>query len=331
MSFRQIETLRAIDDAGSLVQAAAALNMTPAALTARVKGLEESVGLRLFDRTPAGMRLTKAGESALGASRMVEQAMRNFADTLAAIRTGDGGLLSVGAVSTAKYFAPKLIAAFVALRPKLDLRFLIGNRDATIESLRASEVEIALCGRPPRDMAVDSTPLGPHPYVLVAAPDHRLAGLYGLSHADLAGETFLIREAGSGTRSLFEGFIGETGGRPVKLGMELGSNESIKQAVMAGLGIALLSAHTIGAEIESGRLVRLDVVGLPIIRHWYVIFRTDRSLSPTARAFRNFAEREGGRFLPQLGNDTATEGGGRPVAAPAHRQGLSGVLDAETG
>ena len=140
----------------------------------------------------------------------------------------------------------------------------------------------------------------------MAPPNHRFAGLKGLSRADLAGETFLIREPGSGTRSLFEGFIGETSSRPVKLGMELGSNESIKQAVMAGLGIALLSAHTIGAEIESGRLVRLDVDGLPIVRQWYVISRTDRSLSPTARAFRDFAEREGGRFLPLLGADVGT-------------------------
>ena len=313
LSLRQIETLQAIVDAGSLVQAASALNMTPAALTARVKALEEGVGLRLFDRTPAGMRLTKAGEAALGASRIVEQSMRNFADTLAAIRTGQGGRLSVGAVSTAKYFAPKLIAAFVASRPKVDLRFLIGNRDATVEWLRSSEVEIALCGRPPRDMAVETASLGPHPYVLVAPPDHRLARQKCLFRGDLAGETFLIREPGSGTRSLFEAFFGETSGGPVKLGMELGSNESIKQAVMAGLGIALLSAHTIGAEIESGRLVRLDVDGLPIVRQWYVICRTDRSLSPTARAFRDFAEREGGRFLPLLGQDVATAVNGEAV------------------
>ncbi len=303
LSFRQIETLQAIVQAGSLVHAAAALNMTPSALTARVKGLEASVGLRLFDRTPSGMRLTKAGEAALGASRLVGQALRDFSDTLAAIRTGEGGRLSVGAVSTAKYFAPKLIAAFVASRPKLDLRFLIGNRDATINSLRSNDVEIALCGRPPRDIAVETAALGPHPYVIVGPPDHRFAGLRGLSRADLTGETFLIREPGSGTRSLFEAFIGEAGARPVKLGMELGSNKSIKQAVMAGLGIALLSAHTIGAEIESGRLVRLDVEGLPIVRQWYVICRTDRTLSPTARAFRDFAEQEGGRFLPQLGDD----------------------------
>ena len=141
------------------------------------------------------------------------------------------------------------------------------------------------------------------------------AGLKGLARGDLAGETFLIREPGSGTRSLFEAFIGETGGRPVKLGMELGSNESIKQAVMAGLGIAFLSAHTIGAEIESGRLVRLDVNGLPIVRQWYVISRTDRSLSPTARAFRDFAEREGGRFLPLLGQDVASVDKGEDARA----------------
>ena len=307
LSLRQIETLQAIVDAGSLVQAASALNMTPAALTARVKGLEDGVGLRLFDRTPAGMRLTKAGEAALVASRGVARAMRDFADTLVSIRTGEGGRLSVGLVSTAKYFAPKLIAAFVAQRPKVDLRFLIGNRDETIDLLRAGEVEVALCGRPPRDMAVETAPLGPHPYVLVAPPEHRLAGRNGLSRADLAGETFLIREPGSGTRSLFESFVGEVDGRPVKMGMELGSNESIKQAVMAGLGIALLSAHTLAAEVESGRLVRLDVEGLPIVRQWYVITRTDRSLSPTACAFRDFAEKEGGRFLPLLGTDKTSQ------------------------
>jgi LysR family transcriptional regulator, low CO2-responsive transcriptional regulator len=309
LSLRHIETLRAIAEAGSLVQAASALNMTPAALTARVKGLEEAVELKLFDRTAAGMRLTKAGETALEAARSVDRAVRDFADAMAAISTGEGGRLSVGAVSTAKYFAPKLIAAFVKARPKVELRFLIGNRDATVESLRSGEVEIALSGRPPRDMAVETFPLGPHPYVLVAPPDHRLAGKQGLSRADLAGEAFLFREVGSGTRSLFDAFIGETTIKRVQLGMELGSNETIKQAVMAGLGIALLSAHTIAAEVETERLVCLDVEELPIVRQWYVINRTDRALSPAARAFRDFAVGSGAEFLP------AIEGFAAPRAA----------------
>ena len=181
LSLRHIETLQAIAAAGSLVQAAAALNVTPAALTARVKALEDAVALKLFDRTASGMRLTKAGEAALEASRGVERAVRDFADAMLALSTGEGGRLSVGAVSTAKYFAPRLIAAFVASRPKVDLRFLIGNRDATIESLRSGEVEIVLSGRPPRDMAVETFPLGPHPYVLIAPPGHRLAGAKGLN------------------------------------------------------------------------------------------------------------------------------------------------------
>jgi LysR family transcriptional regulator, low CO2-responsive transcriptional regulator len=298
VSFRHIETLQAIAEAGSLVQAAAALNMTPAALTARVKGLEQTVGLKLFDRAPTGMRLTPAGEAALEASRGVGRAMRDFSEAMHAIATGEGGRLSVGATSTAKYFAPRLIAGFVALRPKVDLRFLIGNRDATIESFRAGEIEVALSGRPPRDMPLETFPFGPHPYVLIAPPDHRLAGAKGLTKADLAGEAFLFREMGSGTRSLFDDFIGDTAIRPVQMRMELGSNETIKQAVMAGLGIALISAHTIAAEVVDGRLVRLDVEGHPIVRRWFVMNRSDRALSPTARAFRDFAVTEGAKFLP---------------------------------
>src|SRR5277367_6198633 len=188
VSLRQIETLQAIAVAGSLVQAAATLRMTPAALTARVKGLEDAVALKLFDRTSTGMRLTKAGEAALEASRGVERAMRDFSDAMLAISTGEGGRLSVGATSTAKYFAPRLIAAFASSRPKLDLRILIGNRDATMESLRSGEVQIALSGRPPRDMPVERFPVGPHPFVLIAPPEHRLGGAKGLTRADLAGE-----------------------------------------------------------------------------------------------------------------------------------------------
>ena len=300
VSLRQIETLQAIAAAGSLVQAATALGMTPAALTARVKGLEQAVAVKLFDRTSTGMRLTKAGEAALDASHSVERAMREFANTMLAISSGEGGRLSIGATSTAKYFAPRLIAAFIRSRPKVDLRFQIGNRDATVESLRNGQVEIALAGRPPRDSAVETFPLGPHPYVLIAPPEHRFANAPRLTRADLAGEAFLFREIGSGTRSVFDDFIGDIRVEAVQMSLELGSNETIKQAVMAGMGIALISAHTIAAEVASGRLVCLDVAGLPILRQWYVVNRTDRSLSPAARAFRDFATRHGPTFLPSV-------------------------------
>jgi len=299
LTLQQIDTLQAIAEAGSLVAAAVNLHMTPAALTARLKGLESAVGLPLFDRTSTGLRVNTAGRVALESAAGVERAVREFVEAMDAVRTGQGGKLSVGAVSTAKYFVPRLIAAFLARHPKLELRFQIGNRAQTIESLRAMDVEIALTGRPPMDLPIAKASLGPHPYVMIAPPEHHLAGAGRIVRQQLAGEAFLFRETGSGTRSLFEYFIGDTEIRRVQLGMELGSNETIKQAVMAGLGIALISAHTIAAELADGRLAVLDVEGLPIVRQWFVVHRSDRPLSPAARAFRDFAEAHGAEYLPQ--------------------------------
>ena len=299
ITFAQLQTLVAIAQAGSLVAAAQALNMTPAALTARVKGLEQAMGVALFSRTPSGLKLNPAGEVALGHVGTIERAVTAMLDAMEDLRTGRGGRLSVAVVSTAKYFAPRLIAAFVAEHPKLELKFLIGNRDETMALLRAQDADVALAGRPPADMAVEKALIGPHPYVIIAPPSRRLAGRPGLKRDDLAGEAFLYREAGSGTRSLFDYFLGDTAVRQAQPGIELGSNETIKQAVMAGLGIALISAHTIAAEIADGRLVTLDVEGLPITRQWFVLHRTDRPLSPAARAFQDFARRRGAEFLPK--------------------------------
>ena len=300
ISFAQLQTLLAIHEAGSLVAAAHALAMTPAALTARVKGLEEAIGAPLFSRTANGLKLNAAGEAALGHAEGIERAVRDMLQAMDDLRAGRGGRLSVAVVSTAKYFAPRLIAAFVAEHPKLELKFLIGNRDETMALLRAHGADVALAGRPPGDIPVEKAPIGSHPYVIIAPPGHRLAGKTRLTRDALAGEAFLFREAGSGTRSLFDYFLGDTAVRHAQPGIELGSNETIKQAVMAGLGVALISAHTISAEIADGRLVTLDIEGLPIVRQWFVLHRADRPLSPAARAFQDFARRRGGEFLPRV-------------------------------
>jgi len=300
LNLLQLQTLESIAEARSLVAAAAALHMTPAALTARLKGLESAVGMALFDRTSMGLRLNPAGEIARELGAGVQRAVQEFEEAMQAVKTGQGGRLSVGVVSTAKYFAPRLIAAFVDRHPKLELRFRIGNRDEIVGLLKSRDVEIALAGRPPADLPVAKAAVGPHPYVMIAPPGHRLASAGRIARESLAGEAFLFREPGSGTRSLFDYFIGDTEIRRIQLGMELGSNETIKQAVMAGLGIALISAHTIAAEIADGRLVVLDVEGLPIVRQWFVLHRTDRPLSPAGRAFRDFAQEHGGAFLPAL-------------------------------
>lgn len=300
LSLRQFETVQAIVQHGTLVSAAAAMNITPAALTARLKALEDLVGLRLFDRMSTGMRLTTAGEAALETAQRLDSETRQFLERMEMARRGQGGRLAVAAVSTAKYFAPRLIAAFKRQYPSIELRLLIGNRNETIEALQSLEAEIALTGRPPAGMPAEKAGIGAHPYVMIASAHHPLVGQRRLTKEQLSAETFLYREQGSGTRSIFEYFIGDLALRQSGLGIELGSNETIKQAVMAGLGIALISAHTIAAEVHDGRLRCLDVEGLPIIRQWFVVNRSDRALSPVAMAFRTFVAESGTHFLPRL-------------------------------
>lgn len=300
LSFRHFETLQAIARSGTLIAAAQALHVTPAALTARLKALEEMVGLSLFDRTPTGMRITMAGRTALETAERLEQETALFLERMAAIRAGAAGRLAVAAVSTAKYFAPRLIAAFRQKHPRVELRLLIGNRAETATALKGLQAEIVLMGRPPPDVEAEKAVLGPHPYVMVAPPFHPLAGRRGVAREALANEAFLYREQGSGSRAIYDFFVGDIMVKSAQVGIELGSNESIKQATMAGLGIALISAHTVAAEVADGRLCVLDVEGLPIVRHWFVIHRADRALSPIAQVFRDFVVARGAQFLPRL-------------------------------
>ena len=218
------------------------------------------------------------------------------------------GSLRLGVVSTAKYFAPQLMAAFMKEYPDIDMRLAVGNRAETIASLKNHEVDIALMGRPPKDVPVRASAFGDHPLVIIAPPDHPLAKARDISKERIAEEHFLIREPGSGTRISLEIFLSGLPGRLDDLGIEMGSNETIKQAVMAGLGIAFISAHTIASEVEAGRLVILDVVGMPIRRQWFAVMRTDRAISPAMATFHDFLMRKGAMYTAAV------------------RQALSGVL-----
>ena len=153
---------------------------------------------------------------------------------------------------------------------------------------------------PPEGIEVESALIGDHPQVIIAPPDHPLAKRRAIPQQDIAGETLLMREMGSGTRLLAERFLAKHGIQP-RIGMEIGSNETIKQAVIAGLGIAFISAHTIASELQDGRLVILDVAGLPEIRHWFVVRLATKRLMPAAGALRDFLVAEGRQFLPDVG------------------------------
>ena len=265
-----------------------------------MRDIEAAIGARLFDRTSDGMRATEVGRAVVEAAREIEDRLVVLADEIDAIKGVRKGALRLGVVSTAKYFAPAVMAAFMRDYPDIDVSLWVGNRAETIASLANHAIEIALMGVPPRELAVRAHPIGEHPLVVIAFPGHALVGQRTISKERIAEERFLVRERGSGTRTSLEIYFGEVPGRVEDLGTEMNSNETIKQAVMAGLGIAFISAHTVAQEVELGRLVILDVEGMPIMRKWYSVARADRAPSPSMVAFEAFLATKAARFLPKV-------------------------------
>ncbi len=300
VSIRQLRSLVAIADTGKISSAANKLRLTGPAVTIQLRQLEDEFGLALFDRVSAGLRPTVAGQAAIEAARAVLDRLRQLSQEMNAIASGGKGTLTLGVVSTAKYFAPRMIAAFRRGHPGVVVDLVVGNRAEMIEALRSNAVDIVLMGRPPRDVPVRSVVFGDHPLVIVAPPGHALAGRRDIAKEEVARENFLVRERGSGTRRSLELFFADVPGKRDTVGAEMGSNETIKQAVMAGLGVAFISAHTIEQELQLGRLVILDVAGMPIRRQWFANSRTDRSLSPAMQAFSDFLLSEGASHLPVL-------------------------------
>jgi LysR family transcriptional regulator, low CO2-responsive transcriptional regulator len=298
VSIRQLRALSALAETGSVTAAASKLHLTQPAVTLQLRNLQDLAGLPLIQRTSDGMQLTDAGREVLALCGRIEAAITSCETSLEMIAGKTAGRMSIGAVSTAKYFVPFAISGFLKLNPNIDVELFIGNRQDVGAALRGYELDIAIMGRPPVDLEVDIHLIGDHPHVIIAPTAHRLAQRMDVAPAELATETFLTREPGSGTRSLMEQFFGDAGIRP-KVGMEMGSNETIKQAVIAGLGIAFISAHTVATELDERRLVILDVAGLPIVRQWFVVTRKDKVLLPPAQAMLDFLKAEGSQFLPR--------------------------------
>ncbi|MCP4316880.1 MAG: LysR family transcriptional regulator [Hyphomicrobiales bacterium] len=298
LTIRQLRSLIAIERTQKISSAAKELGLTGPAITLQLKQLEEEVGLPLFDRTPEGMRPTAAGRRVLEAAHSVQERLYMLDEELTAFKGGQRGTLRLGAVSTAKYFAPRLIAAFKDRHPAIQIELFVGNRAETIGALHKHSVDIALMGRPPADLKVKASVFGDHPLVIIAPSDHHLSSRREITKSEIAAEEFLVRESGSGTRISLEIFFADVPTKLDNLGTEMGSNETIKQAVMAGLGVAFISAHTIEQELQLGRLAILDVVGMPIRRQWFSVSRADRAQSPAMGVFQEFLTQQGPRYLP---------------------------------
>jgi DNA-binding transcriptional LysR family regulator len=299
VTLRQLQVFEAAARLRSFSQAAAELHLTQPGVSMQIRELETHAGTALFERIGRTMHLTEAGGALLRHTNEMQRALKDAQDTLDALRGLRAGHLHLGVTSTAKYFAPRLLARFRDEHPGLALRLTVANRETVIEALAGNAVDLAVMGRPPQALETIAAAFAPHPFVIIAAPDHPLARRRRIPVAAIAQMPFLVREPGSGTRSAMQRFLDDHG-IAVPVAMEMASNETIKQAVMAGMGVSFLSRHTIGLELGSRKLAILDVRGLPVMRDWFVVHLAAKTLSPTAAAFRAFVLRHGGAELARL-------------------------------
>lgn len=306
LTIRQLQIFSVAARHLSFVRAAEELYLTQPAVSMQIRQLEETVGMPLFDKIGKKMYLTEAGREIERTAHEVLGAIKNAQDSLAHLSGLRAGHVTVALVSTAKYFVPRLIALFRRSYPEIELRITVSNRETLIRLLHNNEIDLAVMGRPPQEMDVASFPLARHPHVIIASPDHPLATRCKIKPAELNGETFLLREEGSGTRLAMENFFAAEQVEP-KRGMVMGSNETIKQAVIAGLGLGFISLHTLALELKAGELAVLDVKGMPLMRTWYAAHLRSKNLSPATAAFKDFLVSQAGPFLDAAFSETSVQ------------------------
>lgn len=297
ITFRQLRVFTEVAQQGSMARAAESLHLTPPAVSMQIKEIEGQVGLSLFDRQGRQLSLSTAGEYFLVHARRMLANLKEAEHAMARFKRLEHGLLTIGIVSTAKYFVPHLLARFHEEHPGVDVRLrVVGNREQLVTMMQAGEVDLSVMGRPPKEIATRSEAFAAHPLVFVAPPGHPLLRVGHSPVSSLANQPFIVRERGSGTRTAMEAFFAEHRCEP-RITMEMSSNETIKQAVMAGMGLSFLSLHTIGLEVRSGLLHLLDIDGTPLMRMWNVVHLQAKLLSPAAEAFRYFIIERGEAHL----------------------------------
>ena len=296
---RQLQIFSVAASHLSFARAAEKLHLTHAAISLQIKQLEDVCGTQLFDRIGKKVFLTEAGDILLDHARQILQSLKDADESLMALKGLKGGRVTIAVTSTAEYFAPGLLAEFRKAQADVRVRLLVDNREEVSRMLISNEVDLAIMGRPPADMEAEATTFAPHPFVIVAGADHPLVGRTALTLDDIAQETMIVREAGSGTRLAMDGFFREHSIEP-NIDMEMGSNEAIKQAVVAGLGISFISQHTLGLELSAGRLVVLPVEGMPVMRRWFLVRHKSKRLTPALGAFWDFVLEFAPDYLKRL-------------------------------
>lgn len=300
-TLRQLKVFETVARHLSFSRAAEELHLTQPAISTQIKTLEGHVGLPLFEQLGKKVYITPAGKELLYYSKQITSLFHEAEEALTQFKGVSGGKLNVAVISAGDYFFPRLLVEFARRNMGVTLNLTVHNREELLQQLDENLTDLAVMVRPPKDLDTVNESFAPHPYVIVAAPSHPLASKNRIPISALQHESFVVREKGSDTwQSMEEGFAGKLDLSQIRVAMEIKSTETIKQAVIAGIGISFLSAHTITLELQAGSLVVLDVEEFPVMLNWYVVHRRNKRLPPVAQAFKNFLMSEGAALIEQI-------------------------------
>ena len=295
LTLRQLKVFESVSRNLSFSRAAEELYLTQPAVSMQIKQLEGNVGLPLFEQLGKRIYLTECGKELYRYSRAISQQLADMELFLDEMKGLGQGKLTLSVVNTANYFTPQLLAKFCQRYPAINVNLHVANRDAVLKQLADNSTDLAIMGQPPEGLDISAELFLGNPLVVIAAINHPLAKLKSVKLARLAEETFLSREQGSGTRSAMERVFAQHKIQP-RISMEMETNEAIKQAVQAGMGLGILSLHSIELELETKRLAMLNVEHFPLLRHWFVVHRANKRLSTAGQAFKQFLLTEAERL-----------------------------------
>lgn len=300
LTLRQLTLFEAVARNLSFTRAAEELHLSQPAVSMQIRQLEEAAGLPLFEKLGKSIHLTEAGREVYGYSRSIGQQLQELDEVIEGLKGVQTGHLRLSVATTANSFATRVLGAFSQRYQGTTYALDVTNRRSLINQLTNNQADIVIMGKPPDEMDFEVQAFMENPLVVVAPPDHPLTREPAqVPLAALQAETFVVREMHSGTRIAMERFFNQRG-MSLRTGIETTSNSAIKHAVEAGLGLGIVSIHTLELELETGRLKILDVEGFPILRHWHVVYCRGKRLPPIARAFLDFLTGKEGRHLLEV-------------------------------
>ncbi len=295
-TLKQIQTFIEVARESSVTKAAERLFVTQPAVSMQLRQLEDAFGIALVESAGRNIRLTDAGEAFLVHAVAATGKLKDLEAVMAEHVGLKKGRIHLAVVSTAKYFVPMLLVRFSKLFPGVEVTLNIDNRENVLGMLARNDADLVVMGRAPKTLECEAVPFATNPLSIVSAPDHLLSRRKRLPFSALADFGFVVREQGSGTRAAMERLFAQNE-VPLKVVMEMPSNETIKQAVMAGMGLSFLSLRTVRHELAAGHIALVDVTGMPLVGNWYVTHLSQRRLSPAANAFKAFLVEQGGPLI----------------------------------